>query len=117
VVIRQGDVYWIDLDTPRGSGPGFRRPYLVLQNDETNDTEISTVIVCIVTSNLRAAEYPGNVQLARREAGLPRPSVANVSQLWTVDKRDLDEFSGRLSRARVREVLAGLDELLDPTPP
>lgn len=112
--IRQGDVYWIDLGQPSGSGPDLLHPYLVVQNDVFNTSRISTTVVCTITSNLHLARAPGNVALDEGEANLPKPSVVNVSQLFTVDKSDVGEKIGSLSEERVRQVLAGLDVLLEP---
>jgi mRNA interferase MazF len=114
VVIQQGDVYWLDVGEPVGSAPGYRRPHVVIQNNLANRTRISTVIVCALTSNLRRAMSPGNVPLAMGEANLPRASVVNVSQVFTVDKSQLTELIGRLSPARVRQVLDGLRLLTEP---
>jgi mRNA interferase MazF len=114
VVIRQGDVFWVDLGQPSGSGPGYRHPCVVVQNDATNETRINTVIVCMLTSSLRLAEAPGNVLLERAEANLPKPSVVNVSQVFTIDKADLFEPIGKLSPARLSQVLQGIFLLLSP---
>ena len=113
-MIRQGEVYWIDLGQPSGSGPGLLHPYLVVQNDAFNASRIHTVVVCAITSNLRLAHAPGNVRLEQGEANLPKPSVVNVSQLFTVDKSELADRIGRLSDGRLGEVLAGLEGLLEP---
>ena len=113
-MIRQGDVYWLDLGLPSGSGPGFRHPHVVVQNDLFNRSALQTTIICVITSNPKRARVPGNVQLAAGEAGLPQPSVVNVSQLYTVDKEDLVERIGTLSPDRLAEVLAGLNLLLEP---
>ncbi len=99
MVIRQGDVFWVDLGDPSGSGPGYRHPYVVVQNNVFNRSRINTVVVCALTSNLRRAEAPGNVLLEAGEANLPRPSVVTVSQMYTVDKRDLTEYLGLVCRA------------------
>lgn len=113
-MIRQGDVFWIDLGEPSGSEPGYRHPHVVVQNNLFNRSRIQTVIVCVITSNLRRAEAPGNVRLEPGEANLPKASVVNVSQVFTVDKRDLGERIGTLSSERVREILSGLDLVLKP---
>lgn len=113
-MIRQGDVFWIDLGEPSGSEPGYRHPHVVVQNNLFNRSRIQTVIVCVITSNLRRAEAPGNVRLDPGEANLPKASVVNVSQVFTVDKRDLGERIGSLSAERVREILSGLDLVLKP---
>lgn len=114
MVIRQGDVYWIDLGEPIGSGPGFRHPHVVAQNDVFNRSRIHTVIVCALTSNLRLADAPGNVLLESGEANLPKKSVVNISQLFTVDKRQLEEKIGTLEAFRVREILDGIHLILEP---
>lgn len=114
MVIHQGDVFWLDDDEPAGSGPGYRRPHVVVQNDAFNASRIHTAVICSITSHLRLSEAPGNVRLAAGEGGLPRESVVNVSQSLTVDKRDLVEWQGRLSAQRVREIVRGLTLLLEP---
>lgn len=108
MVIRQGDVYWIDLGEPIGSEPVYVRPYVVIQNDVLNNARIRTVIVCALTSNLRRAAAIGNVLLEPGEADLPEQSIVNVSQVFTVDKVLLTEKIGRLSLQRVQQILAGL---------
>lgn len=110
----QGDVYWIDLGEPVGSEPGYRRPYVVVQSDLFNETALRTIVVCAVTSNLRRAAAPGNVLLDSGEGGLPRRSVVNVTQLFTVDRQRLVERAGRLSAGRVDEVYRGLQLVLEP---
>ena len=114
MVINQGDIYWVDLGEPSGSAPGYRHPHVVIQNNVFNRSRINTVVVCVMTSNLRRTEAPGNVLLEAGEGNLPKQSVVNVSQLYTVDKRDLVEFIGRLSQQRMRQVLAGVMLLLEP---
>ena len=114
MVILQGDVFWFDLGRPQGSEPGFRRPYVVVQNDVFNASRIQTSILCAITSNLDLARAPGNVLLRRGEANLPRPSVVNVSQVIAADKSLLKEKVGTLSRERIREVVAGLRLVFQP---
>jgi len=114
VVIRQGDVFWIDLGPPSGSGPGFLHPHVVIQNDVFNKSRLQTVVVCGITSSFRQTRIPGNVALDEGEANLAKPSVVNVSQLFTVDKDDLIEKIGTLSAERVQEILEGVYLLLDP---
>jgi mRNA interferase MazF len=103
--VRHGEVWWVSLPVPRGSGSGFRRPVLVIQSDPFNESRISTVIVAVVTSNLRLANAPGNILLDKCESRLPRDSVINVSQLLTVDKSFLTE---RVSLLRT-EIIASVD--------
>jgi mRNA interferase MazF len=114
VVIRQGDVYWIDLGPPGRSGPGYLHPHVVVQNNLFNRTRIGTVVVCAITSNLMRGEAPGNVLLDQGEANLPKRSVVNISQIFTVDKDELIEKIGSLSSERVEQIYAGLDLLLTP---
>jgi mRNA interferase MazF len=114
VVIRQGDVFWVDLGTPSGSGPGLLHPYVVIQNDIYNRSRLNTVVVCGLTSNLKRAESPGNVLLEEGEASLPKRSVVNVTQVYTVDKDDLTEKLGTLSSERVQQILDGIYLVLEP---
>ena len=114
MVIRQGDVYWVDLGEPSGSEPGYRHPCVVVQNDVFNQSRIRTVVVCALTSNLKRAEAPGNVLLEKGEANLPKQSVVNVSQIFTVDKTQLGDHIGTLSPRRVRQILAGILLVLTP---
>ena len=114
MVINQGDIYWIDFDEPAGSEPGYRHPHVVVQNNLFNRSNIKTVVVCALTSNLKRANAPGNVLLGREETNLPKDSVVNVSQIFTVDKSQLDEYVGTLSARRVQEILNGIKLVLDP---
>lgn len=84
--MKRGEIWWATLPPPSGSGPGFRRPVLVIQSDPYNDSRISTAIVAVITSNLALADAPGNVRTAKSETGLSKPSVVNVSQVLTIDK-------------------------------
>lgn len=106
--MHRGEVWWASLPEPMGSGPGARRPVLVVQANEFNASRIHTVIVAVITSNLRLAAAPGNVLCLTRETGLPRDSVVNVSQLITVDKSLLTERVGLLPARTLRQVEAGL---------
>ena len=108
LVMRRGEIWWASLPAPRGSEPGYRRPIVVLQSDRFNESRISTVIVAILTSNLRLAAAPGNIQLDRRETGLPRDSVLNLSQVLTVDKSFLTERVGMLSVRKIAVMDSGL---------
>jgi mRNA interferase MazF len=116
-VIRQGDVYWVDLGEPGGSEPGYRHPHVVIQNNLFNRSRINTVVVVALTSNLQRAQAPGNVLLNQAEAHLPKPSVVNVSQVFTVDRSQLAERLGTLSPARVRDILRGLLMVVEPNEP
>jgi mRNA interferase MazF len=112
VVIAQGEVWWADLGEPAGSEPGFRRPVVVVQGDAFNASSLRTVVCVALTSNLRWGDAPGNVLLPARTTGLRRPSVANVSQLVTLDRTALAERAGRLSESSLELVLAGIDVVL-----
>jgi mRNA interferase MazF len=114
MVINQGDVFWIDLGEPSGSAPGYRHPHVVIQNNIFNRSRINTVVVCALTSNLRRAEAPGNILLEPGEANLTKPSVVNISQIFTVDKSNLIDRIGTLSTARIHEILDGVNLLLAP---
>lgn len=114
MVIRQGDVFWVDLGSPSGSGPGFLHPHVVIQNDVYNRSRLSTVVVCGLSSNLKRAEVPGNVLLDEGEGNLPRRSVVNISQIFTVDKDDLIDKIGALSSERIQQILYGVYLLLEP---
>lgn len=114
MVIGQGDVFWVDLGRPSGSGPGYRHPHVVVQNNLFNRSRISTAIVCALTSNVRRAEAPGNVLLGKGEGNLPRPSVVNVGRVYTVDKAALVERIGAVSGRRLRQILDGIRLLTEP---
>jgi mRNA interferase MazF len=114
MVIDQGDVYWINFDEPSGSEPGYRHPHIVIQNNVFNRSRINTVVVCSVTSNLKRSKSPGNVTLNKGEANLPKKSVVNITQIFTVNKSDLSEKIGTLSKQRINEVLEGIRLLTEP---
>ena len=105
--MRQGDVYWLEF-RGKGSEPDSRRPAVIIQHDRFNRSAIGTTVVAAVTSNLRLAAMPGNVRLRQGEAGLPRPSVVNVTQIATMDKVRMVERIGTLGSGRLRQVLEGV---------
>ena len=111
-MIAQGEVWWADLGEPEGSEPGFRRPVVVVQSDAFNRSRIATVVCVTLTGNLRWAEAPGNVRLTARQTGLPKDSVANVSQLVTLDRTTFIERVGALSAKKLELVLFGIDIVL-----
>jgi mRNA interferase MazF len=115
VVIRQGDVVWVNLPAARGSAPAGRRPAVVLQHDRFNRTRINTTVVVAITSNLKYGLLPGNVRLRRGEGGLPRRSVVNVTQIATIDRSDIETAAGRLSQPRLAQVWDGVRLVLEPT--
>lgn len=106
--LARGDIWWADLPEPPGSEPGYRRPLLVVQNDAFNRSRLRTVIVVVLTVNVRLVDAPGNVLIPARASGLPRDSVANVSQVITVDRGALTERAGRLPRRLLDQVADGL---------
>jgi len=108
VVIRNGSVYWIDFSPGKGSEPMGRRPGLVVQNDILNDSQLNTVIVLAITSNVKYSQLPGNVILSKGEANLPKRCVVNVTQIKSVDKNSLREKIGTLSAKKMTEVYEGM---------
>jgi mRNA interferase MazF len=108
LVIQRGDVWWADLDEFRGSEPGYRRPVVVVQSDAFNRSRIRTVVTVVVSSNLRLLDAPGNVVLRLRASGLPRDSVANVSQIVTLDSDQLTERAGQLDAETMTAVGRGI---------
>jgi mRNA interferase MazF len=112
VVISQGEIWWADLPQPIGSGPGYRRPVLVIQSDALNRSGVSTVVCVPLTTNLVWADAPGNVLLASAVTGLPKDSVANVSQIIALDKSLLSDRVGKVPRAKLDLLFAGVDVIL-----
>jgi len=113
VKIRQGDVWWADLPEPQGSGPGFRRPVIVIQGDAVNASRVATVVCIPLTSNLNWATAPGNVLLKKKVTGLSKDSVVNVSQIIALDRDILTERSGQVSNSYIKQIFHGLDILFD----
>ena len=112
-MIERGEVWWASLAEPRGSEPGYRRPVLIVQADAFNRSRLQTVIAVVLTSNLRLVEAPGNVLVPAQQSGLPRDSVANASQVVTVDREFLTERAGRLRGRALEAVDDGLRLALD----
>ena len=112
-MIRRGEIWWTSLPDPAGSGPGYRRPVLVVSADAFNRTRITTVLAAAITSNLALAEAPGNVLLDTGDSGLPRDSVVNVSQVLTLDKSLLADPVTGLAKRKMAAVEAGLRLALD----
>jgi mRNA interferase MazF len=108
MVVERGQVWWADLDEPRGSEPGFRRPLLVVQDDAFNRSRLRTVIAVVLTSNVQLLDAPGNVLLPAKASGLPKDSVANVSQVITLDRDFLSEAAGRIKGQLLKDVENGL---------
>lgn len=112
MVINQGDVWWADLGDPIGSEPGYHHPVLVVQGDKLNRGGVATVVCVVLTSNLRLAEAPGNVLLGARKTALEKDSVANVSQLVTIDRQELTDYVGKVPPRELERVLSGIDIVL-----
>jgi len=111
---KRGEVWWADLDEPRGSEPGYRRPVVIVQSDAFNKSKIRTIIVAVITSNLNLIKAPGNIKLsATKSIGLKRESVINISQIITLDKNYLTEKLGKLSTKKSQELNDSLKLVLD----
>lgn len=106
--MKRGEVWWASLPAPTGSGPGFRRPVLVIQSDPFNQSRIATVVAAVITSNLALADSPGNVRMGKGESGLAKPSVVNVSKVVTLDRRVLTQRVRAVPGATMRNVDEGL---------
>ncbi len=112
MVVGQGEVWWADLPSPTGSGPGYRRPVVIVQSDHLNRSRLATVVCVPLTSNLKYAEAPGNVLLSARAASLPKDSVANPTQIVSLDKELLTERIAKLSKNALASILSGIDIIL-----
>ncbi|MFI5379318.1 MAG: type II toxin-antitoxin system PemK/MazF family toxin [Tepidisphaerales bacterium] len=112
VTINQGEIWWADLDDPVGSAPGHRRPIVVVQGDALNHSRLATAVCIPLTSNLAWAEAPGNVLLPAKLTGLAKDSVANASQVLTLDKSLLTGRTRKLSAKAVQQILSGIDVIL-----
>jgi mRNA interferase MazF len=110
--MQRGDIWWASLPEPEGSGPGYRRPVLIVQSNEFNRSRINTLIVAVITSNMALASAPGNIHLGPRSSGLPKESVVNISQLITVDRRFLTEKIKSIDPQKMKEVEDGLRLIL-----
>lgn len=113
MVIKRGDIYWLDLGEPRGSGPGYLRPVVIVQDNDFNQTKIGTTIITILTTNLRLANMDGNVLIIPTKMnGLKNPSVVNVTQLYTIDKTELGDFIGSVAASEMALIDKGLNLVL-----
>jgi len=108
MIVNQGDIYWVPLEEPNGAEPGYIHPHVVIQDDVINHSRIHTVVVCALTTNIKRANMPGNVLLEAGEANLPKQSIVVVSQVSTVDKAQLGEYIGSLTKERMDQILAGM---------
>ncbi len=114
MVIKQGDIFRIELVKPKGSEPAYKHPHVVIQSNFFNESNINTVVLCALTSNLKRAICPGNILLRKGESNLPKRSVVNITQVITVNKSDLQEKIGQLSNKRINEIIEGIYLLLKP---
>ena len=111
--MQRGDIWWATLRPPIGSEPGHKRPLIIIQSDDFNRSRINTVIVVMLTSNLRLKAAPGNVLLPKESTKLPKDSVANVSQVVTLDKSFLTKRISRLAADKMNHVDEGLRLVLN----
>lgn len=109
----RGEIWWAELGEPSGADPGFRRPVLIVQSNAFNKSRISTIIAAVLTSSMRLLDAPGNVLISQKVSGLPKDSVANVSQLVTIDRAALEERVGSVPKGTMRRVHDGLRLALD----
>ena len=112
MVVAQGEIWWADLPEPTGSEPGYRRPVVVVQCEAFNRSQIATIVCVPLTSNVRWAEAPGNVLLPAKSTGLDKDSVANVSQIVTLDRSDLTKRVGKIARSKLESIFFGIDVVL-----
>ncbi len=112
--LKQGDIFWIDFGEPKGSAPGYRHPCVIIQNNVFNESKIASVVVCALTSNLKRIRAPGNVLIRKGEGNLTKDSVVNISQIATVDKTDLVEKIGSLSKLKIADIIDGVKLLIEP---
>jgi mRNA interferase MazF len=110
--MKRGEIWWASLTAPEGSGPGYRRPVLVVQANSFNESRISTVLVAVITSNLALAQAPGNVRMSKSDSGLSKTSVVNISQILTIDRRFLTERVSYLPGRAMERVNEGLKLVL-----
>ena len=108
MVVERGEIWWANLPDPTGSGPGFPRPVLIIQSDKFNRSQINTVVVAIISTNLKLANSEGNVLLTTRQSSLPKDSVVNISQLFTLDESVLIDFVSTLSANKMEQIDKGL---------
>lgn len=113
MVVQRREIWWADLEEPRGSEPGFRRPILIVQADSFNRSRLRTVLGVVLTSRTKLLDAPGNVLLPATNTGLPKDSVANVTQVVTLDEEYLTERTGRVPPKIMAHVDAGLKLVLD----
>ena len=115
MIINQGDIFWIELGKAFGSQSSYRHPHVIIQNNVFNSSLIKTVVVCSLSSNLKLAAVPGNILLEPGEANLPDQRVVKISQIFTVEKKQLIDKIGTLSLERVEQILEGIELIIKPT--
>lgn len=108
MVIKRGEIWWAELPEPAGSGPGYKRPLIIIQSNDFNNSNINTIIAAVITTNIHLADAPGNVLLSTKKSKLPKKSVANISQLITVDKSFLTEKVYTLSNKVMEQIDSGI---------
>ncbi len=108
MVINRGEIWWADLPEPTGSLPGYRRPVVIIQSDNFNKTNLNTSIAALITTNLDLAKMPGNILLKKHQSGLPKDSIINISQIFTLDKRLLLEYVETISERKMEQIDRGL---------
>jgi mRNA interferase MazF len=111
--MKRGEIWWADLEPPRGSEPGYRRPVLIVQSDKFNESNINTIICAAISSNLKLKEAPGNLLLTRAESGLDKDSVVNFSQILTIDRVFLTQFIGSVRGSTVNKMKNSLNIIFD----
>jgi mRNA interferase MazF len=112
VVVKRGELWWADLPAPSGSELGYKHPVLIIQSNAFNSSNIATIIAVLITSNTRLALAPGNVFLPKKQSKLRKDSVANVSQILTLDKTFLQERIGLLNQHLLSQVETGIKVVL-----
>jgi mRNA interferase MazF len=110
--VKRGEIWWASMGEPRGSEPGYNRPVIIVSSNEFNQSLIQTVIVAVVTSNLRLVEAPGNFKITKKQSNLNKDSVVNVSQLITLDKTFLTEQVGKLNSKHISFLNEGIRLIL-----
>ncbi len=108
MVIERGEIWWANLPEPVGSSPGLPRPVLIIQSDKFNRSRINTVVIAVISTSLRLADSEGNVLLTARQSNLPKDSVVNISQLFTIDESLLRDYVGALSAKKIKQIDNGL---------
>jgi mRNA interferase MazF len=111
-VVKRGEIWWADLPEPVGAGPGYRRPVLIVSDDDYNQTTIQTVIVLSLTSNLKYARLANNIYLSKDETGLSTDSVINITQLGTIDRTLLEQRISNVSEATLFQLNESLKQVL-----